>query len=214
MKFKPFGYFRFVIVVYCERRPDWLKFLRVTHSSCQWNRIRTFKYKAAGHSSVLNVNGNFMPRVREIYDLRGFFFWYGPARTWKYLLREIDEQAGSYNLHATELTVIYFWYFTVIDFPWIFVCFSLCSALLASCLRFMHRKAQPRGGIKSMETISPYSPNVSDKSCSWTSFERCPTHKVVLHTVKKKRKGKYLNDTRKISTGKRYYLIIKNNTRA
>ena len=33
-----------------------------------------------------------------------------------------------------------------------------------------------------MDTMSPYSPNVSDSSSWCTNFDRCPTQRVVLHT--------------------------------
>ena len=47
----------------------------------------------------------------------------------------------------------------------------------------MQTKAHPRGGIRSIDTISPYWPNVSDSSSCCTSFDRWPTHSVVLHTA-------------------------------
>lgn len=81
-------------------------------------------------------------------------------------------------LHRTnKLTVL-----TVMALPWSLWFFNLCRALYASCRRFIHINAQPLGGIKSMDTMSPYSPNVSDSSSWCTSFDRCPTQRVVLHT--------------------------------
>ena len=71
---------------------------------------------------------------------------------------------------------------TVMALPWSLWFFNLCSALYASCRRFIQIKAQPLGGIRSMDTMSPYSPNVSDSSSWCTNFDRCPTQSVVLHT--------------------------------
>lgn len=71
---------------------------------------------------------------------------------------------------------------TVMALPCSLWFFSLCKARYASCRRFIHINAQPLGGIKSMDTMSPYSPNVSDSSSWCTNFDRCPTQRVVLHT--------------------------------
>lgn len=46
----------------------------------------------------------------------------------------------------------------------------------------MHIKAQPLGEIKSILTISPNSPKVSESSSWCTNFDRCPTQRVVLQT--------------------------------
>jgi hypothetical protein len=71
---------------------------------------------------------------------------------------------------------------TVMALPCSLWFFSLCKALYASCRRFIQINAQPLGGIKSMDTMSPYSPKVSDSSSWCTNFDRCPTQRVVLHT--------------------------------
>ena len=89
---------------------------------------------------------------------------------------------------------------TVMALPCIFVLFSLCNARSASWRRFMQRNAQPRGGIKSIDTMSPNSPKVSDKSCSWTSFDKWPTHNVVLHTAK-------LTDTNQTNLNKNWFFF-------
>uniref|UniRef100_A0A2M4C6B3 Putative secreted protein n=1 Tax=Anopheles marajoara TaxID=58244 RepID=A0A2M4C6B3_9DIPT len=72
----------------------------------------------------------------------------------------------------------------VIARPCILWFFRLCIHLNASWRLFMTINAHPRGGIMSMLTMSPYLPNVSDSSSCWTSFDRWPTHKVVLQTLK------------------------------
>lgn len=74
---------------------------------------------------------------------------------------------------------------TVIALPCILWFLSLVRHRAASCLRFMQMKAHPRGGIKSMLTMSPNSPNVSDRSSWWTNFDKWPTHNVVLHTARR-----------------------------
>lgn len=70
-------------------------------------------------------------------------------------------------------------------FPWSLKLFNLVNALLASWRRFIHINAHPLGGIRSIETISPYSPKVSESSSWWTNLDRWPTHRVVLHTTNK-----------------------------
>lgn len=93
------------------------------------------------------------------------------------------------------MTIIFI--LTVIAFPcnlWYFKC---CKALCASCRRFIQIKAQPLGGIKSIDTMSPYSPNVSDNSSCWTNFDKCPIHNVVLQTEIGQKKQKF---------GKNFYL--------
>lgn len=90
----------------------------------------------------------------------------------------------SHELLATNVPYLrYEWHLlTVMALPWSLWFFSLCSALYASCRLFIQINAQPLGGIKSIDTMSPYSPNVSDSSSWCTNFERCPTQSVVLHT--------------------------------
>lgn len=61
-----------------------------------------------------------------------------------------------HNLFGIRLTCI-LWFF------------SLERAREASCRLFIQMNAQPRGGMRSIETISPYSPKVSDSSSWWTS---------------------------------------------
>ncbi|CAB0020218.1 unnamed protein product, partial [Nesidiocoris tenuis] len=43
-------------------------------------------------------------------------------------------------------------------------------------------KAQPRGGMRLISSISPNSPNTLDRSSFWTIFERWPTQSVVVQT--------------------------------
>lgn len=103
---------------------------------------------------------------------------------------------------------------TVMALPCSLWFFSLCSALYASCRRFIQINAQPLGGIKSIDTISPYSPKVSDSSSWCTNFDRCPTQSVVLHTGKQviifmyyslyENQNKYL--TENMSVGEQFLL--------
>ena len=70
----------------------------------------------------------------------------------------------------------------------------------------MQTKAQPRGGIRLILTTSPYSPNKSEISSSATNLDKWPTHRVVLHTRKKKKKEDK-NDNEKNKFTRRWKVI-------
>ena len=48
--------------------------------------------------------------------------------------------------------------------------------------------AHPLGAITWIDSIDPYSPKRSDKSSSATNFDKWPTHKVLLHTERQKKR--------------------------
>ena len=68
--------------------------------------------------------------------------------------------------------------------------------------------AHPLGAMTWIDSIDPYSPKRSDKSSSATNFDKWPTHKVLLHTERQKKRETFYKMNGRENKEKRSYFFV------